>query len=280
MTDQSKIPGLCTGCFFIKIVGLKIWESLFASSKNMEMIYVQIRKGIILFTVILVIALLSSCRQSNNSNKQDITVATEDTSTSFLKKHTVTFKDYNEKILKIECIDDGSSVNPPINAAKDGYKIVGWDKPLDNIKEDIIVTPIYEKISGPTILINNISAKAGDTVKISVMIQNNPGINGATIKILFDSNLILKKAKNGDALNGLKYTEPGEYENPSVFLWDGIDQNIKENGEMLVLTFKISDKAKSGDKLGVSVSYTEGSIYDKDLKNVDFDVVGGSITIE
>ena len=244
------------------------------------MIYVQIRKGILIFAVILVIALLSSCWQSNNSNQQDITVATTDTSTSFLKKHTVTFKDYNEKILKIECIDDGSSVTPPINAAKDGYKIVGWDKPLDNIKEDIIVTPIYEKISGPTILINNISAKAGDTVKISVMIQNNPGINGATIKILFDSNLILKKAKNGDALNSLKYTEPGEYENPSVFLWDGIDQNTKENGEMLVLTFKISDKAKSGDKLGVSVSYTEGSIYDKDLKNVDFDVVGGSITIE
>ena len=49
---------------------------------------------------------------------------------------------------------------------------------------------------------------------------------------------------------------------------------------MLVLSFKISDDVQSGQKLGITVSYKNGEIYDKDLNDVDFDVVGGSVTIE
>lgn len=237
--------------------------------------------------------MLASCRTEKKNTAPKINSATDptsittetsssltDTSSTQSKKHTVTFKDYDGRILKTESVEEGKAVLPPDNASKEGYKIVDWDKPIDNIKEDMVVTPVYEKISGPTISVGNTIAKAGDTVKIPVRIYNNPGINGASISISFDSKLTLKKVKNGDALDDLNFTKPGELTNPCTILWDGIDESIKEDGEMLVLSFKISDDVQSGQKLGITVSYKNGEIYDKDLNDVDFDVVGGSITIE
>lgn len=210
----------------------------------------------------------------------EVSSTSTDTSNNQSKTHTVTFKDYDGQILKTESVEEGQSATPPINASKEGYKIVGWDAPLDSINEDIVVSPIYEKISGPTISVGNITAKAGDTVKIPVILHNNPGINGATILVSFDEALSLKKVKNGAALGKLNFTQPGKYTTPCTFLWDGIDDDIKEDGEMLVLSFKISDDVQSGQKLGITVSYKNGAIYDKDLNDVNFDVVGGSITIK
>ena len=237
--------------------------------------------------------MLASCgtekkntKPKTNSATDPTSITTEtsssltDTSSTQSKKHTVTFKDYDGRILKTESVEEGKAATPPDNASKEGFKIVKWDKPIDNINEDIVVTPIYEKISGPTISVGNITAKAGDTVKIPVILHNNPGINGATVVVSFDEALSLKKVKNGDALDDLNFTKPGELTNSCTFLWDGVDDNIKENGEMLVLSFKISDDVHSGEKLGITVSYNNGAIYDKDLNDVDFDVVGGSITIE
>lgn len=238
-------------------------------------------------TTVLAIIFLPACGQSKANHQNKIIVnnpnefySTDDSSTTESKKYTVTFKDEDGKVLKKESVVEGMSATPPINATKEGYKVSKWDKPIDSITKDIVVTPVYEKISGPTVSVGNITAKAGDTVKVPVEIQNNPGINGVTLKIEFDSNLVLKKAKSGAALKELKYTEPGKYENPSTFLWDGMEENIKENGEVLILTFKISDEVKPGDKLGISLSCNEGDIYDKDLNNVHFDTVGGSITIK
>lgn len=237
--------------------------------------------------------MLASCgtekkntKTKTNSATDQTSITTEtsssltDTSSTQSKMYTVTFKDYDGRILKTESIEEGKAATPPDNASKEGYKIVDWDKPIDNVKEDIVVAPLYEKISGPTISVGNITAKAGDTVKIPVILHNNPGINGATILVSFDEALSLKKVKNGDALDELNFTKPGEFTNPCTFLWDGVDDNIKENGEMLVLSFKISDDIQSGQKLGITVSYKNGEIYDKDLNDVDFDVVGGSVTIE
>lgn len=259
------------------------------------MIYLNKQKFIKIIFAVILLSILSGCGQTENNNLE-ITDTSEITSentgnvssdnsegnvsTAPLNQHTVTFKDYDGTVLKTEYVYDGNSATPPINASKEGYKIVKWDKQFDDVKEDIIVTPVYEKISGSTISIDNVTAKSGETVQVSVKLQNNPGINGATIKVTFDSNLVLKKVKNGEALKELNFTKPGELSSPCSFLWDGMDKNITEDGEMLFLTFKISDNVKSGEKLGVSISYTDGAIYDKDLQNVDFNVVGGAITIE
>lgn len=242
-------------------------------------------------SIVLSLLLLSGCVQTESKIKNNPTNESKETSiektelsnddmSHSLKKHKVTFKDHDGTILKVELVDEGMSATPPENASKEGYKIVKWDESFDKVEEDIVVKPVYEKISGPTIFADNKTAKAGDTVKISIKLSNNPGINGASIKVSFDSALTLKNIINGEALEELKFTKPGELSNPCLFLWDGVCESVKRNGEMLILSFKVSDTAKSGEKLGISVSYIDGEIYDKDLNNVDFDVVGGSITIE
>lgn len=53
---------------------------------------------------------------------------------------------------------------------------VKWDKVFSNITSDLVVTAQYEKITAPTFIVDNVNAKAGDTVQVAVNLQNNPGI--------------------------------------------------------------------------------------------------------
>lgn len=63
----------------------------------------------------------------------------------------VTFLNYLGEIISVEEITVGESINPPvvpqtIETVDSIYTFVGWDKPLNNITEDIIVRAIYERV--------------------------------------------------------------------------------------------------------------------------------------
>ena len=64
------------------------------------------------------------------------------------------------------------------------------------------------------------------------------------------------------------------------FAWDGVE--IKEDdvtdGEILVLTFTISDSAASG-AYDIAISYTDGDIYDNDINILSFEIENGTITV-
>ena len=100
------------------------------------------------------------------------------------------------------------------------------------------------------------------------------------LNVSYDSNLTLVNAENGTALSSLYFTPPGSYANPSKFLWDGISGNDTGNGVVLNLSFNIPENAKSGEEYIINVEYPEGSIFDSDLNDVNFDIVSGSIKIK
>lgn len=60
--------------------------------------------------------------------------------------YTVTFKDYNGKILKTEIVEEGKSATAPNNPNRVNYAFIGWDKTFTNITSDLIVTAQYEHI--------------------------------------------------------------------------------------------------------------------------------------
>lgn len=52
------------------------------------------------------------------------------------KEFLVTFKDWNDTVLKTENVFEGDSAIPPTDPTRKGYSFIGWDKPLVNILAD------------------------------------------------------------------------------------------------------------------------------------------------
>ena len=60
--------------------------------------------------------------------------------------YTVTFMDYNGKILSKQTIKQSENATPPSTPSREGYKFIGWNNDYTNIQDDIIITAQYEKI--------------------------------------------------------------------------------------------------------------------------------------
>lgn len=58
----------------------------------------------------------------------------------------LTFVDYDGNIIKTKSILQGRNFTLPEAPEKEGYVFVGWDIDTENVTNDMIITPIYEKI--------------------------------------------------------------------------------------------------------------------------------------
>lgn len=197
--------------------------------------------------------------------------------------YTVTFVDYNGETLKTERVAEGASATAPANPERSGYNFTGWDTDFTNVTSNLTVTATYEEITytEPTIVVNNVTANAGDTVTVVVNVKNNPGILAMTLSLTYDdSALELISASNGTALSTLTMTASKTLASGCKFGWDGIeikDEDVAD-GEILVLTFAISDSAASGT-YDIEILYTEGDIYDNDINPLSFEIKNGTITV-
>ncbi len=82
-------------------------------------------------------------------------------------KHAVIFVDSNDIVLNIMFVDDNSSITDLSSIdtsmlVKSSNLFIGWDHDLTNIKEDLIVTAVYEKDSSNAIFNNNYNLTIND----------------------------------------------------------------------------------------------------------------------
>jgi len=203
---------------------------------------------------------------------------TEPTPTTY----TVIFVDYNGTELKKETVESGKSATAPADPTRDGYFFIGWDKEFDNITSDLTVTATYEKTyTEPTFVVQSITTNAGDTVTVAINVKNNPGILAMTLSLTYDDNALdLISASNGTALSMLTMTSSKILSSGCKFAWDGVEiaEDDITDGEILVLTFVISDRATSG-VYDIVISYTDGDIYDNDINILSFEIENGTITV-
>lgn len=64
------------------------------------------------------------------------------------KSVTVTFKNWDGKVLKTEVVDIGSTATPPENPTRDGYTFAGWGKDLTNVSTDMEVVAQFNPNTG------------------------------------------------------------------------------------------------------------------------------------
>lgn len=134
----------------------------------------------------------------------------------------------------------------------------------------------------PLISINDVSAKAGGEIQVSITLKNNPGILGMALATYYDeANLTLQSVENGEALQDiLDLTTSQNLISGTRFLWDGIDisdSDIKD-GTILTMNFKVNDNAQEG-KYQITLKYSDGDIVDKNLTSVSPQIETGYIII-
>ena len=132
----------------------------------------------------------------------------------------------------------------------------------------------------PQITVSNEKGMPGETVTVTVTIENNPGILNALLTLEFDAGVELIKVERGDALGNLNMTTSGVLQSGCKFLWDAVDTADLTDGIMLTLTFRIPEDAQDGTAYAIKFSYVDGDIADNDLDPVDVELVSGKIEVQ
>lgn len=134
--------------------------------------------------------------------------------------------------------------------------------------------------TAPTMTLSSATAKAGDTVDLTINVSNNPGFTATIVRVSYDSTYITLAAR---ATNGELFTSctPGGNisSNPYQIVFnDGFD-DITANGVLANLSFKVADDAPAGE-YPITLSYSEDDTYNVEFDYITFEMVSGKITVE
>lgn len=152
-------------------------------------------------------------------------------------------------------------------------------KILSTIVLAILLAIIVIAAGSPTVRVSDSSARRGDTVKVTVSLENNPGIINMKLKLSYDRNaLTLIKVEDTGILGEALHPPIAQATYPYTLTWanDLAEENFTINGTLVTLTFKVN--AAYG-RYPITITYGNGYIYNFDLKPVAFSVVNGAVTV-
>lgn len=197
--------------------------------------------------------------------------------------YTVTFKDWDGKVLKTEQVEKGKGATAPANPTREHYNFAGWDKTFSSVTSDLIVTAKYTTdkliISAESVTVN----KGTGEVTMNIRVVNNPGIMGAVLKVSVNDEVLGVSGANKVGFPGLTLTAPGSAatSSPYTFMLDSLELSAddKKDGTLFTITFKIKDTSVTG-KYDVKLSCNQGGIFDENYNDLNVTFVNGSITIK
>lgn len=129
-----------------------------------------------------------------------------------------------------------------------------------------------------TISVETVSGKPGDTVKVKVNLNNNPGVSSLKFNVDYDNLLTLTNVEFSSEF-GSYVTAPTPYKNPQTISMISPLKEIKVSGTFATLTFKISSTIKGSYTAKISIKYDPDDICDENLNNVDVAVVDGAVNV-
>lgn len=135
----------------------------------------------------------------------------------------------------------------------------------------------------PAVIVSNAVGEPGDTVTVTAMLVNNPGILGSSMTLSYDEEVIrLKKIENGDAFKDtLNLSHSKELKNGCIFLWDGesLTEDQIVDGEMLSMEFEIIKEPKENVS-SISLSCHKDGTVDNNMECVELTSEKGTITVQ
>ena len=153
-----------------------------------------------------------------------------------------------------------------------------FDQDEENVHFDVRagkVTVTGEEPTTPTFVISEATAAPGETVRVTISIQNNTAISSVQLVPQYDHDVLEWTA-----------VEQGDYVgtwNPRIdrgFVnWFGESgHNVSYDGVFATLVFTVKSDAAAGD-YEVTVTYDPDDVFDQDEENVHFDIQAGKVTV-
>lgn len=198
------------------------------------------------------------------------------------QEYIVTFKDSNDKVISEQVVEHGQVPSYPDPPIIDGYVFVEWDKNIDSVTGDTVITAIYKELSNsPKFIVDNVDAYAGDkNVAVNVAVKNNPGVASVLLEVIYDKeNLTLTNfTYNTEVLLGcstIPYNSNAFA--PCLNMVNGT-QNVQGDWIFATLYFDVKSMAKGS--CPITVSYDEDNVYSIDEENIPFEITSGAINIK
>lgn len=95
--------------------------------------------------------------------------------------HTVTFKDWDGTVLKVQVVNDKGATSAPSNPVRMGYFFTGWDVSFSNVTSDLTVTAQYSQ-NPLSLTTNPDNGVAGDTIGFSGKTTTSSAITVQVVK--------------------------------------------------------------------------------------------------
>lgn len=190
---------------------------------------------------------------------------------------SVSFKNYDGELLKIDKVEKGGTATPPPTPQRTGYTFVGWDRTFDEIEFDVVINAQFAKITEPTILVERVDSFAGvKRVPVNIYIKNSPGITSLGLNVSYSQQLALQEIQYNTKVKG-EVMQPGSLVSTTKLIWVSSFDEVK--GDWLVATMYFDVLENSVGDLPISVTYQKDNIYNLSEENVTFDVVNGAVAI-
>lgn len=140
--------------------------------------------------------------------------------------------------------------------------------------EIVIETTEY---TDPTIVVEQVEAKPGETADVKIHLENSPGIATCRLIVEFDNeNMELLSYAYGEAF-AEDGEEPATLSSPVPFTWCKLE-NFEGDGMFAELTFKVKDDVDAPRIFPVAIKYAASDLIDIDENEVEFVVENGSIS--
>ena len=145
---------------------------------------------------------------------------------------------------------------------------------------------VYADDKTPQLYGADVEAVKGETISYPIMIENNSGIAAIKLSVGCENDDIKLVAesdgKSLDFKTGEAFAAGNAFgavtETGGQIIWFNI-KNIKKDGELFVVSFKIAETALNG-KYTVNLSYSQVDTIDQKENPVKFNVTAGSITVK
>ena len=190
---------------------------------------------------------------------------------------------YTSKVTAPTCTAQGFTTNTCVcgHSYKDNYtNALGHNYSNGSCTKCGAVDPDYSADS-PTISLTNITSPAGTTIRVPLMISNNPGIVSASITITYDETVMtLVEIEDAGLLSGAVHSP--QLNSPYQLTWMNptLSDNITGNGTIAILFFGISEEAQAGEyALDVSYDFDNYDIVNVDMEAVRFVTNGANVTV-
>ena len=130
----------------------------------------------------------------------------------------------------------------------------------------------------PTFVVDTVTASAGETVDVTIRLENNPGITSIKLSLEYADGLTLESVTGNPDLGGMFMISPEE-QYPVFLNWANALSDIAGDWVYVTLRFAVDSSAAAG-KYPVTITYDPDDVYNVDEENVAFEIDNGAVVVD